>query len=76
MNVVAWLPDGSDDVAWSNRLQEAGFDVPALSHYAIESTRPGLVFGFTAFSDDTIRSEFKRMRPILEELAARKVKRR
>ncbi|HSP35861.1 MAG TPA: PLP-dependent aminotransferase family protein [Thermoanaerobaculia bacterium] len=76
MNVVAYLPEGSDDVAWSNRLQEAGFDVPALSHYAIEPTRPGLVFGFTAFTDDTIRSEFKRMRPILEELAARKVKRR
>jgi GntR family transcriptional regulator/MocR family aminotransferase len=76
MNVVAYLPDGSDDVAWSNRLQESGFDVPALSHYAIEPTRPGLVFGFTAFTDDTIRVEFKRMRPILEELAARKVKRR
>jgi len=76
MNVVAYLPDGSDDVAWSNRLQESGFDVPALSHYAIEPTRPGLVFGFTAFTDDTIRSEFKRMRPILEDLAARKVKRR
>ncbi|HEX7420627.1 MAG TPA: PLP-dependent aminotransferase family protein [Thermoanaerobaculia bacterium] len=76
MNVVAYLPDGSDDVAWSSRLQESGFDVPALSHYAIEPTRPGLVFGFTAFTDDTIRVEFKRMHPILKELAARKVKRR
>lgn len=76
MNVVAYLPEGSVDVAWSNRLQEAGFDVPALSHYAIEPARPALVFGFTAFTDDTIRFEFKRMRPILEELAAQKVRRR
>jgi GntR family transcriptional regulator/MocR family aminotransferase len=69
MNVVGYLPDGSDDAAWSRRLQEAGFDVPALSHYAIEATRPGLVFGFTAFSADTLRFEFKRMRPILEKAA-------
>lgn len=78
MNVVGYLPEGSDDVAWSRRLEEDGFDVPALSHYASEPTRPGLVFGFTAFSADTLRVEFKRMRPILEELAQskRKVQRR
>ena len=76
MNVVGYLPEGSDDVAWSRRLEESGFDVPALSHYAIEKTRPGLVFGFTAFPADTLRSEFKRVRPILEELAKRKAKRR
>src|SRR5688572_1635497 len=69
MNVVGYLPDGSDDAAWSRRLAEAGFDVPALSHYAIEPTRPGLVFGFTAFSLDSLRFEFKRMRPILEKAA-------
>ncbi len=78
MNVVGYLPPGSDDAAWSRRLQEAGFDVPALSHYAIEPTRPGLVFGFTAFTADTLRSEFKRMRPILEQSAGtrRKAQRR
>jgi GntR family transcriptional regulator/MocR family aminotransferase len=79
MNVVGYLPDGSDDVAWSRRLEEEGFDVPALSHYAIEPTRPGLVFGFTAFPADTLRFEFKRMQPLLEELASqrkRKVQRR
>ena len=74
MNVVGYLPEGSDDVAWSRRLEEDGFDVPALSHYASEPTRPGLVFGFTAFSADTLRVEFKRMRPILEELAQSKRK--
>jgi len=43
--------------------------VPALSHYAIEPVRPGLVFGFTAFATDKLRAEFKRMRPILEKAA-------
>ncbi|HXG58385.1 MAG TPA: PLP-dependent aminotransferase family protein [Thermoanaerobaculia bacterium] len=69
MNVVGFLPDGADDSEWSRRLREGGFDVPALSSYAIEKTRPGLVFGFTAFSAETLRAEFRRMRPILEQAA-------
>lgn len=69
MNVVGYLAEGSDDAAWSRRLQDAGFDVPALSHYAIEPTRPGLVFGFTAFRTERLRFEFDRMRPILEKAA-------
>ena len=76
MNVVGYLPDGSDDASWSRRLRESGFDVPALSSYAIEPSRPALVFGFTAFSADTLRMEFQRMRPILEELAAETPRRR
>lgn len=74
MNVVGYLPAGSDDVAWSLRLEQQGFDVPALSHYASRPMRPGLVFGFTAFPADTLRNEFRRMQPILEELAQRKGK--
>lgn len=73
MNVVGYLPKGSDDAAWSRRLQEGGFDVPALSHYAIEPVRPGLVFGFTAFPADRLRAEFKRMRPILEQAVRERV---
>ena len=76
MNVVGYLPDGTDDAAVSRRLRQEGFDVPALSHYAIRPTRPGLVFGFTAFKPETLRNEFKRMRPILEEATKRKAKRR
>ena len=69
MNVVGYLPRGSDDAAWSRRLHDAGFDVPALSDYAIEPVRPGLVFGFTAFTIDQLRTEFKRLRPVLEKAA-------
>jgi GntR family transcriptional regulator/MocR family aminotransferase len=76
MNVVGFLPEGSDDAAWSLRLQKAGFDVPALSHYAIEPTRPGLVFGFTAFPAASLRFEFERMRPILEKAAEEQTPRR
>lgn len=74
MNVVGYLPDGIDDADVSHRLAEGGFDVPALSHYAIEPARPALVFGFTAFSAEQLRSDFQRMRPILE--AKQKVRRR
>jgi GntR family transcriptional regulator/MocR family aminotransferase len=76
MNIVGFLPHGADDAAWSEWLGEAGFDVPALSHYAIRPTRPGLVFGFTAFTAATLRTEFERIRPILEQAAKRKGKRR
>lgn len=69
MNVIGLLPEGTNDEGWSRRLAEAGFDVPSLSHYAIEATRPGLVFGFTAFTPDQIRTSFERLRGVLEELA-------
>ncbi|MFO7653693.1 MAG: PLP-dependent aminotransferase family protein [Candidatus Krumholzibacteriia bacterium] len=70
MNLVGLLPDGSDDTAWSLRLQEAGFDVPALSRYTIRSPRRGLVFGFTAFTPAAIRASFERMQAILHAAAA------
>lgn len=69
MNVIGFLPEGSDDAEWSKALAAEGFDVPALSHYAIEKTRPGLAFGFTAFSRERLRSEFKRMQPVLESIS-------
>jgi GntR family transcriptional regulator/MocR family aminotransferase len=72
MNVVGFLPDDIDDAAVSRRLRQDGFDVPALSHYAIRPTRPGLVFGFTAFDAETLRTEFKRMQPVLEAATKRK----
>ena len=70
MNVVVFLPEDADDAAWSKRLAEAGFDVPALSHYAIRTTAPGLIFGFTAFPVELLRSAFQGMLPILRRAAA------
>lgn len=68
MNITGFLPPGTDDAACSARLREAGFDVPALSHFAITPTRPGLVFGFTAFSPDVIRSSFERLERLVRRI--------
>ena len=69
MNLIGFLPNGTDDAGWSSRLREAGFDVPSLSHYSVRPTRPGLVFGFTAFTPQVIRSSFERMRGVLAAAA-------
>jgi GntR family transcriptional regulator/MocR family aminotransferase len=66
MNLTGLLPLGSDDAAWSARLRAAGLDVPALSHYAIRATRPGLVFGFTAFPPPVLRRAFETLRQVFE----------
>ncbi|MBK9969061.1 MAG: PLP-dependent aminotransferase family protein [Holophagales bacterium] len=66
MNLTGILPDDRNDEALSRRLGEAGFDVPALSRYAVRASPPGLVFGFTAFTPPEIRSAFARMRPELD----------
>jgi len=70
MNLTGFLPEGTDDTAWSERLGAAGFDVPCLSRYAMKPGRPGLVFGFTGFSPDVIRSSFERMRGLLASAPA------
>ena len=65
MNLAGLLPAGEDDEAWSRRLADAGFDVPALSRFSIRASRPGLVFGFTAFPPPVLRSAFGRLRRVL-----------
>lgn len=69
MNLAGFLPAGADDERWSALLRESGFDVPSLSHYATKPERPGLVFGFTAFSPGVLRSSFDRMRGVLKTLS-------
>jgi GntR family transcriptional regulator / MocR family aminotransferase len=61
MNLTGFLPAGTDDGAWSERLNAAGLDVPALSRYADGPTEPGLVFGFTAFTPAQIRRGVERI---------------
>jgi GntR family transcriptional regulator/MocR family aminotransferase len=51
----------AQDQKYSRRLQQNGLEVPPLSHYSLRPTRPGLVFGFTAFEPQTIRESIKRV---------------
>jgi GntR family transcriptional regulator / MocR family aminotransferase len=67
MNLTGFLPEGADDQAISRRLKAAGLDVPPLSTYSIKSTRPGLVFGFTAFDREATEEAFRRMGAVFEE---------
>ncbi|ACO33356.1 transcriptional regulator, GntR family/aminotransferase, classes I and II [Acidobacterium capsulatum ATCC 51196] len=62
MNLLGWLPEGSDDRRLSKRLREDGLDIPALTSYSLKARAPGLVFGFTAFDPATIRRGFARVR--------------
>jgi GntR family transcriptional regulator/MocR family aminotransferase len=67
MNLAGMLPDGSDDRAWSERLREAGLDVPPLSRYAVQPTPPGLLFGLAAFDLRAIERGVVRMAQVCGE---------
>ena len=55
MNLAGFLDSGASDQQCSMRLHEHGIEVPPLSLYSMRRTRPGLLFGFTAFTPQTIR---------------------
>jgi GntR family transcriptional regulator/MocR family aminotransferase len=61
MNLLGNLPAGTDDGRVSRRLEKAGFDVPALSAYALRGAAPGLVFGYTAFEPAALRRDVSRL---------------
>jgi len=56
MNLMGLLPPGTDDAFCSRELKSAKLDIPPASRYAIKTTKPGLLFGFTAFDHSTIRN--------------------
>ena len=59
MDATSLLTVGFDDVRISKTLAAAGIDVPPLSAYSLTTCPPGLVFGFTAFSQTQIRAAMK-----------------
>ena len=61
MNLTGFLNSAARDQEYSMRLQQNGLDIPALSQYSLRPTRPGLVFGFTAFEPQAIRESLKRV---------------
>jgi GntR family transcriptional regulator/MocR family aminotransferase len=70
MNLTGHLPPRADDAKWAEKLRSAEFDVPPISHYSIKRGDPGLVFGFTAFDTQTIRTSFDRMSKLLRTFSA------
>jgi GntR family transcriptional regulator/MocR family aminotransferase len=56
LDIVAWLPPGSSDVAVARRLAGAGIESAALSRYRLSGGRPGLVLGVAAFDERAIRA--------------------
>lgn len=66
MNLTGFYRDGRISAErTSQRLQEAGFDVPSLSRYCHRSSQEGLVFGFTPFAPKVIQSTIAKMGAIL-----------
>jgi GntR family transcriptional regulator/MocR family aminotransferase len=65
MNLTGFLPRGTNDAKWSERLRASNFDVPPISHYSMKSDAVGLVFGFTAFNPNVIRSSFEGVNKVL-----------
>ncbi|MCB8962485.1 MAG: PLP-dependent aminotransferase family protein [Ardenticatenales bacterium] len=62
LHLVGWLPAGWDDAAVSARLAEAGIIAPALSGYSLTPLdRGGLVLGYAAVDEGTIRATVRRM---------------
>ena len=61
MNLTGFLDSTEDDRECSDRLKSIGIEIPALSQYSLRPTRPGLVFGFTAFEQRTTQEQMKRV---------------
>jgi len=68
MNLAGMLPDGYDDRAVSERLREAGLDVPPISRYAVHRTPPGLLFGLAAFDLRAIERGVAKMAQAFDEV--------
>lgn len=68
MNLTGFLEQGISDTKCANQLQERGLDVRSLTQYSLRPTRPGLVFGFTAFEPRTIRQSIEKTALALEAL--------
>src|SRR5690606_33081277 len=56
LQLVGWLPEGTDDHAFSRKAEAAGIVLPNLSRYSIAMRRrPGVLLGFGAFTEAEIR---------------------
>jgi GntR family transcriptional regulator/MocR family aminotransferase len=67
MHLVGWLPSGLDDRIMSHKAALQGVNAQALSVYSLcGTTRPGLMLGYTCFTDDEIREGVCRLAQALQ----------
>jgi len=68
MHIVAWLPNGLDDVAVARAANKAGVALRALSPMC-SSNLPlsGLMLGFGGFTNEQLRDAVRRLRQVLVE---------
>ncbi|WP_038910751.1 PLP-dependent aminotransferase family protein [Dickeya dadantii] len=66
MHLVAWLPDGVEDVAVERAAHAAGLALRALSPmYAGPTRRSGLMLGFGGFPPEALRQAVRQLRTVL-----------
>jgi GntR family transcriptional regulator / MocR family aminotransferase len=67
MNLVAWLPKHTDDVALTKKAARAGLETTPLSAYYLNSRRaaPGLQLGFTCVSKQQLKKSVYKLAAVL-----------
>jgi GntR family transcriptional regulator/MocR family aminotransferase len=68
MHIVAWLPEGLNDVAIAKLANEAGVAIRALSPMCSgNSPLSGLMLGFGGFTNEQLMDAVRRLRQVLNE---------
>lgn len=70
MHLVGRLADGFDDVEVSRRGADAGLALAPLSSYCVSRKMfPGLILGYTAFTEDEIRTGVRTLGAVLRKVS-------
>ena len=70
-HLVAWLPDGFDDVAVERAARAEGIVCRALSRLYLEAPpRPGLMLGFTGFRAERLRAPARTLAGLIASAVA------
>jgi GntR family transcriptional regulator/MocR family aminotransferase len=68
MHLVAWLPDGVDDISIAERCAQGGISTPPLSYYMMNRPRRGaLMLGYTGVSHPRIKVGVQQLAVVLHE---------
>lgn len=66
LHTIGWLKSVNNDVEFAKRMFRGGIYTPPLSFYSItKKCKPGLVFGYAAYSEQQIKSTIKKMASLL-----------